>query len=102
MDHDIAIVLLARSMAFDLLLRQFYTVMGAIQPDPKKWIFENIETIIGSMDEVEARPRSKEEQVLWDLAQIELHQFADNVGGRFNDDGTPKMRRRPGAVAETD
>jgi hypothetical protein len=90
MDHDIAIVLLARTTALDLLLRRFYTEIAALQPDPKRWIFENTEAIIGSMDEVDEQPRSREDRILWELTQAELHQFGANISGRFNDDGKLK------------
>jgi hypothetical protein len=94
MDHDIATLLMAKSKACDLLLRYFYTLIAMRETDPKKWIFESIETLIGSTDNVEKRPSSRDEEALWDLLHAELREFARNVTSRFNDDGTLKMRGR--------
>ena len=107
MDKDLSMtlgMLLGRTIALDLLLRNLYTQIAAAQPpaDRRPYIFRMIETIIGSMDANNELPRlGPFDAGIWQYAQDELHGFADNVSGRFNEDGSLVMAK-PSAGGKVD
>jgi hypothetical protein len=84
MDDDLTLTLIGRQVAFDLLLRGLYARILAAQPgDPQALLVTEIESIIGSMDAVDERPKSAGEVRIWERAEVELRQFMANVALRL-------------------
>lgn len=86
-DPDIMVDLFGRQVAFDLLLRNLYAQIAATQPDPRGFIADTIDGVIGSMDANENRPVNGPGRLIWQQAEAMLQDFADQVQKRFDENG---------------
>lgn len=84
-DDELLVVMLARTVALDLLLRDLYATIAAAQTDPRVSLFARLEMLVGSLD---AQPRaSGTERHILSLAEEDLRHFFANVERRLEDRG---------------
>jgi len=84
-NNDPILRLLGRQIAVDLLLRNLYARILAGQPgDPQALLVAEVETIIGSMDAVDAGPKSEADVFVWEAAEEALREFMANVALRLS------------------
>jgi hypothetical protein len=79
------LLLTARTVAFDLLLRALYAAEAIKHRDPENFIRTAIETIIGSMDAVKHHPADEAEAYVWEAAERELRSFLESVALRVRE-----------------
>ena len=78
--------LAGRNLAHDLLLRALWAKWASQQPDPREFVFDCIEGLIGNID---ALPADKLSPIVREHAEQHLRDFAENVQMRLANNGHP-------------
>lgn len=81
----------ARSIAQEMLLRALMTVLASSSSDPQTFVFQAIEGMIASLDEMGDGPVSGLDAVLRETAGQELRIFAEQVQLRLRNIATGNL-----------